>query len=135
MHYVLMVDPAVAYANYSAFNNGVDHDAFLSWPNGSIYQGVVWPGVTAFPDWFNPNTQAYWNEEFDSFFSPETGVNIDALWIDMNEASNFCVWPCDNATAQAIAMGDPPRPPPIRLGEFIDGIVDALLPGVSLPPG
>jgi alpha-glucosidase len=80
-HYIVMVDPAVAYQNYPAFNNGVD--SFLKTSNGSVYKGVVWPGVTAFPDWFKPSTQGYWNNEFSSFFSPSDGVDIDALWIDM----------------------------------------------------
>jgi alpha-glucosidase (family GH31 glycosyl hydrolase) len=51
--------------------------------NGSIYRGVVWPGTTAYPDWFNDKTQAYWNGQFGSFFNESTGVDIDALWIDM----------------------------------------------------
>ena len=38
-HYIMMVDPAVAYQNYSAFNNGVEQGAFLKNENGSIYQG------------------------------------------------------------------------------------------------
>jgi hypothetical protein len=42
--YIVMVDPAVAYYNYSAFNNGIEANAFLKRANGSIYQGVVWPG-------------------------------------------------------------------------------------------
>ena len=75
---------------------------------------MVWPGVTAFPDWFNPATQNYWNGEFDTFFNADSGVDIDALWIDMNEASNFCVWPCTNATAFAVENGFPPAPPPLR---------------------
>lgn len=54
--------------------------------NGSIYKGVVWPGVTAFPDWFHPNTQEYWNNEFLAFFDSETGVDIDALWIGKSTA-------------------------------------------------
>jgi alpha-glucosidase len=78
------------------------------------FEGVVWPGITAFPDWFNPNTQDYWNNEFASFFDAETGVDIDGLWIDMNEASNFCVYPCSNPEAFAISNGDPPTPPAIR---------------------
>ncbi|MCJ1387986.1 hypothetical protein MMC18_000830 [Xylographa bjoerkii] len=113
-HYVMMVDPAVAYQNYSAFENGVSAGAFLKLGNGSIYQGVVWPGITAFPDWFGPNTQSYWDNEFLSFFSPTTGVDIDALWIDMNEASNFCTYPCSDPTAFAISNGDPPMPPSVR---------------------
>ncbi|KAK5136148.1 hypothetical protein LTR08_003985 [Meristemomyces frigidus] len=115
-HYIVMVDPAVAYQDYAAFNNGVDNDAFLKIGNGSVYKGVVWPGVTAFPDWFAPGTQTYWDGEFDSFFDPETGVDIDALWIDMNEASNFCHYPCTDPEGFAASAGDPPKPPAIRLG-------------------
>ncbi|KAH9816984.1 glycoside hydrolase family 31 protein [Teratosphaeria destructans] len=115
-HYIVMVDPAVAYQNYTPFNDGVEASAFLTVSNGSVYKGVVWPGVTAFPDWFHPNTQGYWNDQFQSFFSPDTGVNIDALWIDMNEASNFCHYPCADPEAEAVSLGDPPRPPAVRLG-------------------
>ncbi|KAF1962356.1 alpha/beta-glucosidase agdC [Byssothecium circinans] len=99
-HYIVMVDPAVAYQDYDAFNKGVDADIFLKLNNGSIYKGRVWPGVTAFPDWFHENTQGYWNDQFASFFSADTGVDIDALWIDMNEPSNFCEWPCDHPESQ-----------------------------------
>jgi alpha-glucosidase len=77
-------------------------------------EGVVWPGITAFPDWFNPNAQEYWNNAFLSFFDADTGINIDGLWIDMNEISNFCVYPCSDPLAFAISNGDPPTPPAIR---------------------
>lgn len=69
----------MAYQDYDAFNNGKEADVFLKVSNGSIYKGRVWPGVTAFPDWFHSNTQGYWNSEFESFFSPDSGVDIDAL--------------------------------------------------------
>ncbi|KAF2005735.1 glycoside hydrolase family 31 protein [Amniculicola lignicola CBS 123094] len=95
-HYIVMVDPAVAFQDYDAFNNGKAADIFLKNVDGSIYKGRVWPGVTAFPDWFHENAQSYWNYEFKTFFDPEKGVDIDALWIDMNEPSNFCEWPCEN---------------------------------------
>ncbi|KAF2092442.1 alpha/beta-glucosidase agdC [Rhizodiscina lignyota] len=113
-HYVVMVDPAVAYQDYPPFNNGVEQDAFLKLANGSVYKGVVWPGVTAFPDWFSKGAQGYWNSEFASFFSSSSGVDIDALWIDMNEASNFCNWPCSNPEAFAVENGDPPPPQALR---------------------
>jgi alpha-glucosidase len=35
--------------------------------------------------------QKYWDDEFASFFNADTGVDIDALWIDMNEPSNLYV--------------------------------------------
>ena len=117
--YIMMVDPAVAYQDYPAFNNGVSQGIFLKLANGSIYQGVVWPGVTAFPDWFNDATQGYWNGEFDSFFSADNGIDIDGLWIDMNEASNFCTYPCSDPQGYATENGFPPTPPPVRPGSPI----------------
>lgn len=93
--YVVMVDPAVAAKDYAPFHRGVDADAFMMF-KGDVYRGVVWPGPASYPDWFAANTTAYWNNEFAVFFSPETGVDIDYLWIDMNEPSNFCEFPCDN---------------------------------------
>ena len=47
-----MVDPAVAFIEGNgAFDNGAASDAFLKQSDGSLYNGVVWPGVTVFPDW------------------------------------------------------------------------------------
>ena len=113
-HYIVMVDPAVAYQDYPPFHRGVEDNIFLLRANGSVWKGVVWPGVTAFPDWFAENITRYWNDEFAEFFSPENGVDIDALWIDMNEPSSFpCFFPCDNPDEVA-EDGYPPEPPPVR---------------------
>ena len=38
-HYIMMVDPAVAYQNYTAFENGQSAGIFLTNSDGSIYQG------------------------------------------------------------------------------------------------
>lgn len=115
-HYIVMVDPAVAYQDYPAFNDGKDDGIFMM-KEGEIYKGVVWPGVTAFPDWFHPETQNYWTGEFAEFFNASEGVDIDALWIDMNEPSNFAHYPgMDDAEEQAAEMGNPPTPPAVRLG-------------------
>lgn len=32
--------------------------------------------------------KSFWNQEFQSFYNPETGIDIDGAWIDMNEPSN-----------------------------------------------
>ncbi|KAA8564855.1 hypothetical protein EYC84_010626 [Monilinia fructicola] len=110
---ILMVDPAIAYQQYPAYQNGAADDVFLKRQNGSFWLGVVWPGVTVFPDWFATGVQDYWNNEFSTFFDPTKGVDIDGLWIDMNEPSNFpCYFPCDNPYASAV--GYPPVPPPVR---------------------
>ncbi|KAL7272720.1 hypothetical protein RUND412_004462 [Rhizina undulata] len=113
-HYVLMVDPAIAYQDYPTFNRGVEDDVFLKLNNGSIYQGVVWPGIIAYPDWFHPNTTSFWTKEFALFFNPETGVDIDGAWIDMNEPTNFCDYPCVDPAQTARDRDVPPVAPPAR---------------------
>src|SRR5690242_11613458 len=47
---IVMVDPAVAYQDYPPYNNGAQDDIWLKRSNGSYWLGVVWPGVTVFPD-------------------------------------------------------------------------------------
>lgn len=112
-HYIVMVDPAVSYSENPAYTRGVEQSVFLKRDNGSEWLGVVWPGVSVFPDWFSTNISSYWDNEFDQFFSKDTGVDIDGLWIDMNEPSNFpCFFPCDDPFSAAI--GYPPDPPPVR---------------------
>ncbi|EGC44131.1 alpha-glucosidase [Histoplasma capsulatum var. duboisii H88] len=113
-HYIVMVDPAVAYSDNGAFNRGAEQGIFLKKADGSIYKGVVWPGVTAFPDWFHPNTENYWVNEFAQFFDAQTGVDIDGLWIDMNEPANFCTYPCEDSEKFAIDNKFPPELPAMR---------------------
>lgn len=71
---------------------------------------VVWP------DWFNPLTAEYWNNEFSLFFDPTTGIDIDGAWIDMNEPASFCSYPCADPYAEAVSQQMPPdritSPPP-----------------------
>ncbi|KAJ5268560.1 hypothetical protein N7505_004318 [Penicillium chrysogenum] len=115
-HYIVMVDPAVSNSDNGAFERGHDQGIFLHRDNeqNELYQGAVWPGLTVYPDWFNKETQRYWNSEFERFFSPRDGVDIDGLWIDMNEASNFCPYPCKNPAEYAQQNNLPPVPPPVR---------------------
>ncbi len=114
-HLTVMVDPAVAYTTDSnpAYGRGVEKDIFLKRSNGSEWLGVVWPGVSVFPDWMSANINEYWNNEFAQFFNKDTGVDISGLWIDMNEPSSFpCYFPCDDPFGSAV--GYPPVPPEIR---------------------
>ncbi|KAI0738081.1 alpha-glucosidase [Daedaleopsis nitida] len=143
--YIVMVDPAVAYApneNYGAYDRGTEADIWLMAANGSSpFLGAVWPGVTVYPDWFNEKTQDYWDNEFKIFFSPETGLDIDGTWIDMNEPSSFCNYPCTDPFAQAIEQELPPpraeAPPdpnaPI-LGQTLQKRVDHKGQDVLAPP-
>ncbi|KAF7353798.1 Glycoside hydrolase family 31 protein [Mycena venus] len=126
-HFVLMTDPAVGYLpdqNYGPFDRGTEADVWLKNANGSAHLGLVWPGVTVFPDWFHPKVQDYWTNEFELFYNPETGLDIDGAWIDMNEPSSFCDLPCDNPFEQAVQQALPPprstAPPPPDAPIFVD---------------
>lgn len=74
------------------------------------------PGPTVFPDWFNTAAQDYWTDQFTSFFSASDGVDIDAVWIDMNEPANFCNFPCADPAAYAEENNFPPQLLPPRAG-------------------
>ncbi|KAK0099335.1 hypothetical protein ONS96_008563 [Cadophora gregata f. sp. sojae] len=137
--YIVMVDPAMAFQEeregglpYETFLRGRDQGVLLQ-KNGSIYQGVVWPGVTAFPDWFHPDTQEYWTNEFLEFFDADIGVDIDALWIDMNEAANFNYFG-EDPQESAEERGFPPTRPALRSAPRpIPGFPQAFQPDPNSP--
>ena len=89
-YFVPIVDPAiyVLNSNYSAYNEGIKLDIFVKDLTGKeAYLSQVWPGATYFPDWFALNAQTYWTNQMNEFYSQ---LSYDGIWIDMNEASNFC---------------------------------------------
>ena len=58
---------------------------------GEYFIGKVWPRLVHFVDWTNPNATEYWTKEIHDFHA---NIPFDGLWIDMNEASNFCDGRC-----------------------------------------
>lgn len=101
--YILIIDPAISRnESYPAYVDGLQKDVFLKNPDGSNYIGQVWPGYTAFPDWFAPNTQSWWTKHISDFLAD---VPIDGIWIDMNEPASFCVGSCGSNLT-----GHPPLP-------------------------
>ncbi|KAF2729216.1 alpha-glucosidase precursor [Polyplosphaeria fusca] len=106
--YVLILDPGIhRVGNYSTYVRGHEKEVFLKNEDGSDSWAVQWAGIVSWPDWFAPNTQSWWTDEFNRFFNADTGVDIDGVWVDMNEASNFCHTPkCDENELE----GNPPPP-------------------------
>ncbi|GKT64856.1 glycoside hydrolase family 31 protein [Colletotrichum tofieldiae] len=105
-HFVPIVDSAIYAPNpenasdaYATYDRGVDADAFMLNPDGSLYVGAVWPGYTVFPDWvgavFNGSkTFEWWTTELVTWFQK---VAFDGIWIDMSEVSSFCVGSCGSS--------------------------------------
>eukprot|EP00003_Mantamonas_plastica_P004102 TRINITY_DN1320_c1_g1_i5.p1 TRINITY_DN1320_c1_g1~~TRINITY_DN1320_c1_g1_i5.p1 ORF type:complete len:674 (+),score=235.30 TRINITY_DN1320_c1_g1_i5:138-2024(+) len=111
--YIVIIDPAIAnQQGYPAYDHGIKDDIFVKDAQGNVFIGKVWPGLTAFPDFSNPNAPAYWKGQIQQFLKT---VPVDSLWIDMNEASNFCNGACDVPPARAKISGFDPNNPPYAI--------------------
>ncbi|KAI9815815.1 MAG: hypothetical protein M1832_005229 [Thelocarpon impressellum] len=97
-HFVPIIDSAIYIPNpnnasdvYPTFDRGNDSRAFLKNPDGSLYAGLVWPGIAAFPDWLAEKAGSWWSGEMASYHAK---VAYDGAWIDMSEAASFCIGSC-----------------------------------------
>ncbi|XP_070186369.1 lysosomal alpha-glucosidase-like isoform X3 [Littorina saxatilis] len=88
--YIMIIDPGISSiqkpGTYPPFDDGVKMDIFIKNATGQILIGKVWPGLTAFPDFFHPKADDYWFQQMQSYFQT---IKFDGIWIDMNEISNF----------------------------------------------
>lgn len=81
-HAVYMIDPgAKVDENYSVYKSGTENDVWVKRADGSVYQGKVWPGYCAFPDFTMPNTRQWWAGLYKDFLAK----GVDGVWNDMNE--------------------------------------------------
>ncbi|KAK2817716.1 hypothetical protein Q7C36_021649 [Tachysurus vachellii] len=88
--YVIILDPGISSTqppgSYEPFEEGITRGVFINSSDGEPLIGKVWPGLTAFPDFSNPDTHEWWYHNLQKL---HTQVPFDGLWIDMNEPSNF----------------------------------------------
>ncbi len=81
---VYMINPGVkAEQGYSIYDSGTTNDIWIKRPNGETYQGKVWPGYCAFPDFTMPQAREWWANQYQDFLAKD----IDGVWNDMNEPS------------------------------------------------
>lgn len=91
MKYIVLIDPGInVNSTYGVYQRGIANDVFIKY-EGKPYLAQVWPGAVNFPDYLNPKTVDWWVDEIKRFHEL---VPVNGLWIDMNEASNFCSGLC-----------------------------------------
>ncbi|KAG9253470.1 glycosyl hydrolases family 31-domain-containing protein [Emericellopsis atlantica] len=130
--FIMMLDPGTSTnTSYDPYIRGLEADAFLLADDGSPYRGVQWAGEVVWPDYTSPEGVDWWVNEMDIFFDPDTGLDVDGLWNDMNEASNFCPDTTCDPKKHADDTNTPPDPPfPGRpnTGRPIPGFPDSFQP-------
>jgi alpha-glucosidase len=83
---VYMIDPGVKVDEaYSIYQQGSAGNHWVQTKNEKEYNGAVWPGQCAFPDFTRPETQHWWA----SLYKPFMKLGIDGIWNDMNEPAVF----------------------------------------------
>ncbi|KAI6138508.1 glycoside hydrolase family 31 protein [Pisolithus tinctorius] len=97
-HFIPIVDAGIAVTVnntdvYDPFTRGSEMGVFMKNPDESLYIGQVWPGYTAFPDWFSDNAVEWWTEALMNW-STNGGVDFSGIWLDMNEATSLCGYSC-----------------------------------------
>ncbi|KAL6505730.1 NAD(P)H-dependent D-xylose reductase (XR) [Orobanche hederae] len=105
MKYIVLIDPGIGVNNtYGVYQRALADDVFIKY-QGKPYLAQVWPGAVNFPDFLNPKTVRWWGDEIRRFHEL---VPVDGLWIDMNEASNFCTGLCTVAEGRRCPNGTGP---------------------------
>lgn len=79
-------------AGYLPYDSGLAGNHFVKRPDGSVYEGPVWPaqaeknpGPSVFPDFSRPATRDWWGSLYKSLLD----VGVAGIWNDMNEPSVF----------------------------------------------
>ena len=83
---VVILDPGIKVEkDYAPYLEGKARDLYLKYPDGSDYEGHVWPGWCTFPDFTKPVTREWWAAKM-AFY---TDLGVDGFWTDMNEPASW----------------------------------------------
>jgi len=87
--WVPIVDPGISVLpGYEPYDTGIKENIFLKESDGQTnYLGWCWPGPAHFPDFLAEAGQNFLKKFLTSWYA---AVPFSGVWIDMNEASNFC---------------------------------------------
>jgi alpha-glucosidase len=83
---VTIVDPGVKVdPNYWVYQQGRAGDDFVKMPDGKVFTGNVWPGLSAWPDFTEEKVRTWWGSLYKGLMSD----GVAGFWNDMNEPAVF----------------------------------------------
>lgn len=83
---VVILDPGIKVEKGDEiYEDGIQEDIFMKYPDETPCEGVVWPGLTHHPDFTNPKARTWWAKHL----QPLIDAGVDGLWNDMNEPLYF----------------------------------------------
>lgn len=83
---VPIVDAGVKIeAGYSVYEEGIKNGYFCTNKEGKEFRAAVWPGMTHFPDFFQPEAREWFGKKYKLL----TDCGIEGFWNDMNEPAIF----------------------------------------------
>lgn len=84
----VIMDPGIkADSSYAAYRSGLAGKHFLTYPDGRVFYGDVWPGRCAFPDFTSSAARTWWGDQMEDLVR----IGVRGFWNDMNEPSVFNV--------------------------------------------
>ena len=92
LKYIPILDAGLAYqpgVKDSPYERGKAKDVYIKDANDESkpFVGKVWPGPAVYIDWLKEGSEDFWVDEMTKLHEK---LPFDGMWIDMNEASNFC---------------------------------------------
>jgi alpha-glucosidase len=92
-HVVCILDPhPKAEKGYAPYDQGIAGNYFVKNPDGSVFEGPVWPshaaqapGPSVFPDFSNAAARQWWG----TLYAGLLDYGISGIWNDMDEPSVF----------------------------------------------
>ncbi|KAF6039150.1 GAA [Bugula neritina] len=114
-HYIMIVDCGIAnVTGYDVYDEGLKEGVFIQHADkDEPIIGKVWPGYTAYPDFFKNSTKKWWLKLAQQYHQ---SVPFDGAWTDMNEPSNFVVGSTEGCTTNK--YDNPPFTPSIVGGSL-----------------
>ena len=83
---VTIIDPGTKVENgYHMYEEGIKNNYFAQTPDGEVYENVVWPGDSVFPDYTSSIVRNWWGSQTKFLLNQ----GISGIWNDMNEPAIF----------------------------------------------